>query len=86
MLRIALGISIFAVCWCIGGSAGLGFALFLLALLGVILPPPVRRERLPRDLGHRWEKIEPARRGSEIDPTRPDDHPLMLTNEIKRRR
>lgn len=70
------------------GWWGMMLAGLLLAVLGCMLPykgsPDSRLSLLERIEEQRWEKIDHARRG---DPTRPDeDHPLLITHEIKSRR
>jgi hypothetical protein len=57
-----------------------------LGIIGICFPPRQRETPLEAPREYEWEKIDRARRGSDNDPTRPDDHPLLLTHEIKRRR
>ena len=82
----------FAISLCVGmglwqGLPGLGLAWLILAVLGLCMPARRREEGMPSETDDKmWEKVETARKGSSIDPTRPDDHPLLLTNEIRRRR
>lgn len=87
MLRLIFGISVLVTFTVYGGWPGLLTAMFTLGIIGVFLP---RREKavLPTELFPRvdWEKVDHARRGSEADPTRPQENPLLITNEIRRRR
>lgn len=86
MIRALFVISLFAVSAYFGGWMGAYGALIICGLLGAIFPARARVRETSYEDDRVWEKVEPARRGSDVDPTRPDDHPLMLTREISRRR
>jgi hypothetical protein len=89
MIRIAVAFSILVVGYVWGDWIGVYAALIICGLLGALFPyrTQVERELMPSDEDRTmWEKIEPARKGRSADPTRPDDHPLLLTNEVKGRR
>jgi hypothetical protein len=89
MIRLALVISFLVLSYVWGGGWGVYGALLICGLLGAIFPAHAR-VRESSDVDDKvWEQVEqPARRGRNADPTRPDDtdHPLMLTNVISRRR
>jgi hypothetical protein len=89
MIRAVFVITVLAVCSYYDGWTGAYSALIICGLLGALFPGHRRVREEPS--GHdekMWEKVEPARRGRSTDPTWPDDneHPLMLTNVISRRR
>lgn len=86
MIRVLFVISLLAAGAWYGGWWGAYGALFVCGLLGAIFPARARVREASYEDDRVWEKVEPARRGSDVDPTRPDDHPLMLTREISRRR
>lgn len=88
MFRLIFGISLFVLFTMHGGWAGFGCALAIIGVLGFAFPPQARaKPMVEQEKPGSWEKVEQARRGREIDPTRPsDDHPMLLTNEVRRRR
>lgn len=87
MIRVAIAISLFTVAFVWGGWYGVFTMAFVLTIIGLIFPPRPRRRELEAAPEWEWEKVDRARRGSNADPTRPDDdHPLLLTHEIRRKR
>jgi len=80
--------------WIFGGPSGLYCMLIVTGIIAAIIGPG-QRVSPSSDLGvyeaqeRLYERIDHARRGSHVDPTRPgydDDHPLLLTNEFRRTR
>jgi hypothetical protein len=88
VIRLGFVISLLTLFTLTGGWPGLFCAVIVLGALGVCFPPRARAELRPADpQDKRWERCEPARKGREADPTRPsDEHPMLLTNEVRRRR
>lgn len=90
MSRLAIVILVLLFGWILGGWTGVLCFGLLLGFIGALIGPPKPREgRTEAYSGQEtweWEKVDRARRGSDNDPTRPDDHPLLLTHEIRRRR
>jgi hypothetical protein len=88
VIRVLVVISLLIFGAVFYGWIGALGALIICGLLGAALPAPAR-ERISDVSDERgWEKVERARKGSNVDPTRPDDddHPLMLTNVVRRKR
>ena len=67
-----------------GWVIGTTFFLWLFWNLGQTETEDMQEDRLEREDSRTWEKVETARRGSEVDPTRPDEHPLLLTRQVRR--
>jgi hypothetical protein len=86
MIRFPIGITVVVFFTVVNGWWGLALGLFIVAVFGCILPPYSHFKQTYNDVEDemKWEKIEPARKGASVDPTRPDDHPLMLTHEVRR--
>jgi hypothetical protein len=81
---IVLAVCALGMIW--GSWTGLlAVCLFILLPLGIFFPYREPRQAASPD-SEIWEKVDTARRGSEYDPTRPDEHPLLLTHEMKGRR
>ncbi len=65
---VSLGLSAWA-----GGWYGILATVIVLGLIGFLIGPP-RRDEIPtryEQVEPEWEAFTPARKGSEIDPTRP---------------
>lgn len=89
MSRLVIVILVLILGWVLGGWTGVLCFALALGGIGALIGPPKPREAFTEPQGQdtwEWEKVDRARRGSDIDPTRPDDHPLLLTHEIRRRR
>lgn len=86
MLRLMIVISVLASGWFLGGSTGLLAALILMGMVGAMIGPPKAVEKpVEAPATWEWEKVDRARRGSDMDATRPDDHPLLLTSVVRKR-
>lgn len=84
---MATAIAIIGGFGALNGVPGVFLGILIVAVLGAFLPlRPIERDFLSDTDDPKWEKIEPARKGRNADPTRPDDHPLMLTREVRRRK
>lgn len=87
MLRLLIVISVLGVAFVCSGWYAFFAAAISIGIIGAIVGPSKRRsESLSPEREWEWERVDRARRGESADPTRPDDHPLLLTHEIKRRR
>ena len=85
MLRLVITISLLSLGFVWGGWYGMLFFALCLAAVGVCMPPKRTEKPVETQETWEWEKVDRARRGSENDPTRPDEHPLLLTRTVRRR-
>lgn len=90
-MKVRLLIVVIACLWGWGSAGWVGVftALLLLGILGAVFPYRPKPEAVLEAQESFYDRTDTARRGSLADPTRPqpgDDHPLLLTHEIKRRR
>ncbi len=86
MIRLAIVISVLGFGYWWGDWYGMSLLGAGLALLGVVMPPKAPETPVEAPQTWEWEKVDRAKRGSDADPTRPDEHPLLLTNTVRRRR
>jgi hypothetical protein len=87
MFRLATVIVTLSFGFVVGGWYGLLYMALVVGFIGAVVGPPKLTGDDPTPMQEwEWEKVDRARRGESADPTRPDDHPLLLTHEIKRRR
>lgn len=73
--------------WYAGGWTGVYAVFIILALIGAVLPYRMKPEQVEEIQDRQMLQIDRAKRGSSVDPTRPqawEEHPLLLTHEIRR--
>lgn len=87
MIRLAIVIGLLTWGAVSGGWGGFFFMVGICTLLGFIWPIRFNRDILRDRKNEVYDEITPARRGSEVDPTRPttNDFAGMKTDRRERR-